>query len=93
MWTHPYPDICVKETNNEEAAGVNDVTKPRYESMSYAWGSTESPEMLDLIVSAELSNTSPEKLATLEITQNLAGAVRHLRHLEGTKDLWIDVIW
>lgn len=74
-------------------AGVNIVLKhvelapdqaPRYEALSYTWGSSESP--VDISI---LQDNHP---SSLPITQNLAMALRHLRYPQTSRALWVDAI-
>ncbi|KAH7357149.1 heterokaryon incompatibility protein-domain-containing protein [Rhexocercosporidium sp. MPI-PUGE-AT-0058] len=53
---------------------------PRYEALSYAWGS-----------SAEMSHIELNK-ANFEITPNLDTALRHLRDQEEPRRLWVDAL-
>jgi hypothetical protein len=53
---------------------------PRYEALSYTWGSAEDPVAIYV-----------EK-GTLPVTQNLAGALQHLRYSDRPRILWVDAI-
>lgn len=55
-------------------------TAPRYEALSYTWGSPGQTSCLQLDDSS------------LEIGANLLGALLHLRHHEEPRDIWIDAI-
>ncbi|KAL8898549.1 MAG: hypothetical protein Q9207_006646 [Kuettlingeria erythrocarpa] len=74
---------------------------PKYEALSYAWGSTEDP------VNISVTNHSPPRMlengkrtlntgqavdGRLDVTQNLAVALRHLRSEAMKRVLWIDAI-
>ncbi|PMD63545.1 HET-domain-containing protein [Hyaloscypha bicolor E] len=54
--------------------------KPPYEALSYCWGAEVFPEMLHL------------PGGVLAITDNLAAALRQLRHPEQRRHLWVDAI-
>jgi hypothetical protein len=56
---------------------------PKYEALSYAWGSTENP------VAIKVGTSEKDRLA---ITQDLAIALQHLRLENKTRILWIDAI-
>ena len=66
---------CELHTTN-----LNKDSPPRYEALSYAWGSEEDPVIIYI-----------EK-GTLPVTQNLAGALQHLRYPDRSRTLWIDAI-
>jgi hypothetical protein len=53
---------------------------PPYEALSYCWGAEVFPEMLHL------------PGGVLAITDNLAAALRQLRHLEQPRHLWVDAV-
>ena len=54
---------------------------PKYEALSYAWGSAENPSSVDIGANAVLS-----------ITQDLATALPYLRHETQARVFWIDAI-
>jgi hypothetical protein len=56
---------------------------PKFEAVSYAWGSTENP------VNVFIGKSGRE---TLTVTQNLAKALPYLRHKDKPRILWIDAI-
>ncbi|KAH9217999.1 heterokaryon incompatibility protein-domain-containing protein [Leptodontidium sp. 2 PMI_412] len=53
---------------------------PRYEALSYAWGSSAETKPM------QLNKTS------FEITSNLEIALRHLRHEQESRRLWVDAL-
>lgn len=53
---------------------------PTYEALSYTWGERTDPDEITL-------DRTPFK-----VTQNLALALRHLRHKDGDRHLWVDAI-
>jgi Heterokaryon incompatibility protein (HET) len=56
---------------------------PKYEALSYAWGSSK------YVVNIKVGSSGSNSLA---VTQNLAVALRYLRHKNETRVLWIDAI-
>lgn len=64
--------------------------EPRFEALSYTWGTDGVSEL------AEVRNGEEEdggdQAQTLGLRPNLASALRHLRHLEQERILWIDAI-
>jgi len=58
-------------------------TPPKYEALSYVWGSSESPDTIQI---TGISNV------TLNVTQNLAVALRHIRFVDQPRTMWIDAI-
>lgn len=58
--------------------------KPKYQALSYVWGSTEDAQWVFV--------RTGEALERLSITPNLALALRHLRSQDITITLWIDSI-
>jgi hypothetical protein len=56
---------------------------PKYEALSYTWGSTESPVRL---------RVSSVKDHSIDITRNLAEALPYLRNPTSPRTLWIDAI-
>jgi hypothetical protein len=74
---------------------------PEYEALSYAWGSTQTSHSIFISQTREplANNQRPPgsipslgALKTLAITQNLSVALRHLRHSDTCRILWIDAI-
>jgi Heterokaryon incompatibility protein (HET) len=56
---------------------------PKYEALSYVWGSTEDP--VDIFVGSSTQYS-------LAVTQNLARALPYLRYRDRERVLWIDAI-
>lgn len=56
---------------------------PRYEALSYVWGSTEAPQLV------YIGNSDR---ATLQVTRNLKTALQHLRHPDQERVMWIDAL-
>lgn len=61
---------------------------PNYEALSYAWGSEEGL----CHIQARGAAAALERHGTLEITQNLENAIRHLRHVSEPRVVWIDAL-
>lgn len=66
-------------------ASTWDCDAPQFEALSYTWGSSANP--VDIIVQVGESS-----FCTLPVTQNLAEALRYLRHEDKPRALWIDAI-
>ncbi|KAL9117858.1 MAG: hypothetical protein Q9187_005601 [Circinaria calcarea] len=62
---------------------LTEENRPRYEALSYTWGSSED----SLQVKVE-----PSRNDILAVTQKLASALVHLRHDHESRVLWIDAI-
>jgi hypothetical protein len=90
-WKHPTLDES-EVPQRESAPSDPIVFTPKYEALSYAWGSTTDAE----IVYVDQEQTPPHDLtalhATLELGPNLATALRYLRYIDKSRKLWIDAI-
>ncbi|CAM1510676.1 Fc.00g010110.m01.CDS01 [Cosmosporella sp. VM-42] len=87
-WTHPVADFP-KETY--ESAGLQDnaALRPNYETLSYTWGSADRTDSLFMKNAA--ASTGGEE-TTIATTPNLGLALRHLRHADTARVLWVDAI-
>ncbi|KAG6362253.1 hypothetical protein INS49_010483 [Diaporthe citri] len=56
---------------------------PRYEALSYVWGSTEAPQFIYI---------GDSDRATLQVTRNLKTALQHLRHPDQERVMWVDAL-
>lgn len=66
---------------------------PTYDALSYVWGSPENPHRIQVQTATELGQTDiSQGSGQLEVTRNLAVALRHLRHEQESRTLWIDAI-
>ena len=64
-----------------------------YEALSYTWGSVHNPPtyLIEIIESVQPTGDSVTT-ATLPIHDNLVEALRHLRHPDKPRELWVDAI-
>ncbi len=86
FWKHPDPHV------NQEAYELSaEVSSFRagtqFEALSYTWGADGERE----IVQVEPGNNH-QTLSTVEVKQDLASALRHLRLPHETRTLWVDAI-
>lgn len=84
-WTHPDPSF---EYLSRHVPG--DDTRQhelKFEALSYVWGSALDPEEIFVEATSE-----PSGYASLSVGQNLAKALRHLRHKANQRTLWIDAV-
>ncbi|KAF2099199.1 hypothetical protein NA57DRAFT_56813 [Rhizodiscina lignyota] len=68
---------------------------PKFEALSYVWGSTESPRKIYVATSEQRDTAMPEiniTVSSLDIAPNLENALRHLRKKTESRTLWIDSI-
>lgn len=86
-WDHPHPDCDASLW----AALSQPPYEPKFEALSYTWGSADDPE----IAFVEYTRTKAGLLAdigTLPIGHNLATALRHLRLPDKSRTLWVDAV-
>jgi hypothetical protein len=81
-WDHPNPkfDRALYELQPQKSSLEYE---PRYEALSYTWGSTTKSVVLYVL---------GRTVTTLEIGATLATALRHLRYLGQSRTLWVDAI-
>ncbi|KAJ2980307.1 hypothetical protein NQ176_g2713 [Zarea fungicola] len=68
---------------------------PRYEALSYVWGSEKNPvpiKLKSVPVSSSSGNSGEPVLQDLLVTQNLHVALQHLRSQTVVRSLWVDAI-
>ncbi|KAI1277887.1 heterokaryon incompatibility protein-domain-containing protein [Xylaria sp. FL0933] len=64
-----------------------------FEALSYVWGSKDNPVEVEVVRNSGTRKSDDEShCQTMSITQNLATALRHLRHQDEARILWIDAI-
>ena len=85
-WNHPDPDVP-PSSYQPPPDGPPLGFRPQYEALSYTWGADENPQTAFI---PSTDNSAP--LSTLSISQNLAGALRHLRHELEPRILWVDAV-
>ena len=85
-----------------ETATLTKTQIPRYEALSYVWGSKENP--VQVSVKTDMIEPQPSlktrmwakihhlEYSTLSVTRNLDIALRHLRRKYEPRSLWIDAI-
>lgn len=82
-WTHPAGKPSQSPLRRSEF-------EPRYEALSYTWGTMREPETA-YVVDSTNSRSAMER-TFLSIGQNLAGALRHLRYIDRVRVLWVDAV-
>jgi len=94
-WTHPDPDSGYEDNNVwSDSISVDSIAIiPRYEALSYTWGSSEIQKVAFVDDSSAISPPSHGPLGMLVIRQNLATALQFLRYPHRPRKLWIDAIW
>jgi hypothetical protein len=97
-------DLCWKTTwkspchNNESSweTQQNITFKPKYEAFSYNWGSHADPQKAYVLDQDETNNDDTDMAnqeeQQLDITENLAGALKDLRFSDDSRTLWVDAI-
>lgn len=91
-WTHP--DTNIQETlYNAWHDGRFPNLTPKYEALSYTWGSADNPQTIWVEPSTTIpvSNTQ-HGLRSLKIQMSLTSALRYLRHSNISRHLWVDAI-
>jgi hypothetical protein len=89
-WTHPTLDES-DVPHNDSDPGDRTAFQPTYEALSYTWGSAINPETA-YVERQETTNGHIVSQTTLELAQNLAAALRHLRYLDKARILWADAL-
>ena len=85
-WAHPDPNVSALAYEKVGDAPYGNF-QPRYEALSYTWDTADNQTIL--YVESDDQNALP---STLEIQQNLASALKHLRLLDETRTLWVDAV-
>jgi hypothetical protein len=89
-WTHPTLDES-EVPHNDSDPGDLTAFEPTYEALSYTWGSAINPETA-YVERQETTDDQIVSQTTMELGQNLATALRHLRYLDKPRILWVDAI-
>jgi hypothetical protein len=89
-WTHPTLDES-DVPHNDSDPGDRTAFQPTYEALSYTWGSAINPETA-FVERQETINGHIVSQTTLELAQNLATGLRHLRYLDKPRILWVDAL-
>ncbi|KAI0811755.1 HET-domain-containing protein [Xylaria sp. FL0064] len=93
-WTHPDPNVD-RVLYEQVPAGEIDLSVPSYEALSYAWGSPEKNDIIEIVVPRTTANTalSDSFLSRkLPITHNLELALRYIRFRDRPRTMWIDAV-
>lgn len=93
-WTHPstmQDDGATPPVAAVAAAPPPPPSPPRYEALSYVWGSQDDPDVA-FIEAHDPAVNAVDSSCELSITQNLAVALRSLRLVDQERTLWVDAI-
>ncbi|KAI1324202.1 heterokaryon incompatibility protein-domain-containing protein [Xylariaceae sp. FL0255] len=75
--------------DSTELEDMPDKPCPKYEAVSYTWGQSGGAKPVYVVPEGrEVS----EEVMTLKIRTNLSSALRHLRHTDRSRTLWIDAL-
>lgn len=83
QWSHPDPSLDLTDFQLP-ADGSGEGYEPRYEALSYTWGSPELADTVELYTA--------EGPRSLGITKNLSIALRYLRYEDQSRIMWCDAI-
>ncbi|KAK5658431.1 hypothetical protein OQA88_1820 [Cercophora sp. LCS_1] len=83
-WTHP---TALFDLSDDNGGIPSDVEQPTYEALSYAWGTSDHQETAYIRTDDALSPFSK-----LQLRQNCASALRHLRYQDRERIMWVDAI-
>ncbi|RYP51254.1 hypothetical protein DL768_003351 [Monosporascus sp. mg162] len=87
-WTHPDPTYSREAYDS--VAQEDDQPKLRYEALSYTWGSSQSPDTVE--VKRSHKHWRAMFTSKLCVNRNLAEAMRYLRYEDRPRVMWIDAI-
>ncbi|RYP36002.1 hypothetical protein DL767_003569 [Monosporascus sp. MG133] len=87
-WIHPDPTFSREAY--DPVAQEDDQPKLRYEALSYTWGSSQSPETVE--VKRSHKHWRAMFTSKLCVNRNLAEAMRYLRYEDRPRVMWIDAI-
>ncbi|CAG9988715.1 unnamed protein product, partial [Clonostachys byssicola] len=76
------------------ATSLDESDLPIFEALSYVWGPTNAPGKITLVPGDDAGNAieAARHASTLEVTANLASALKHLRYPDRARVLWVDAI-
>lgn len=89
-WEHPALGLSVSRDRVQHS--VIDDFKTDYESLSYTWGSVKNSQTAYVDNHLAAVRDFAESCTTLELRENLACALKHLRYTDKPRRLWIDAI-
>lgn len=89
-WTHPDAKFDTEPLDTIPGELVTDY-QPKYDALSYTWGSPGDTELISVCEEMGSSNSDGES-AMLKVGKNLATALRYLRHSDRSRTIWIDAI-
>jgi hypothetical protein len=89
QWTHPDPNF----DHYKYALGPENITEPKFEAISYAWGSDVKTSFVVVEEIQALGNANQQPIRTkLPVTDSLLQALQHLRDTKISRMLWVDAI-
>jgi hypothetical protein len=86
-WIHPDPHFLL-DAYYGYASDRRPNYEPKFEALSYVWGSIDNTETL-FVRNPPLTSSSAGEI---QVTENLAIALRHLRYEKSSRVLWIDAV-
>lgn len=97
-WQQNHPDDSVEkwkymlaEDNVEQHKTSDQNPRLQYDALSYTWGSSEQADSA-VVHHPQDDPADSSQVSLLKITRNLSDALRHLRHEQHTRTLWVDAI-
>ena len=96
-WTSTWicPDVQ-REFVPDPYDTLNKAREPEFEALSYTWGSNAKSESAYIFNDTEVPShyiiTEATPCLRLDITENLADALRHVRYVDRCRILWVDAI-
>ncbi|KAF2501347.1 HET-domain-containing protein [Lophium mytilinum] len=85
FWEHPVPNIERSRYARPPEMPYTEY-QPRYEALSYTWGSAENPENAYVVAAVS------QAVSLLPVTRNLSVALRYLRYCDKSRMLWVDAV-
>lgn len=87
-WIHPNPDVD-QNCYAPRVIGVSP-SELNYEALSYAWGTGDRTSTVHVHHPSSRNSATHDIAGNLRISNSLSLALRHLRHLNSPRLLWID---